>query len=700
MKSIKNQLLLSMSVSIIVVLSVIIGVVSITTYNGAMSQAYQLGEKEAEVASTKVRSQLEAALDTAKTLAYSFEGLKISNNADRTDMNGILENVLKQNPDFLGVWTVWEPNALDGNDNKYANTNGHDKTGRFIPYWYWSGKDTKMVPLEAYEEEGAGDYYLIAKNSGEETIVEPFFYEVDGKQVMMTSVVVPIKIDGKVLGVAGVDITLEKLQSLSDMIKIMDTGYGTILTNTGIYVAHPKTELVGTNIFDTELQHKSEIKQAVEQGTLHTSVQKSKTTGKTVNAVFSPIQIGKVKTPWSVATVVPIDEIARAAYQLIAILIILSILGVLFLVIIVWFIAGKISNPIKLATKHAQKIASLDITQNVPDIFMKRKDEIGELSNAFQVITDSMRVFIKDLAMMSQQVAASSEELTATTEQSSATLGEISKTIEEIANGASEQAKDTENAVGNITELGNLIEDDQKKLKELNDSINQVMIFKENSVQNMKRLVEKTESAQQASQEINEVISNANDSAEKIQSASQMIKNIADQTNLLSLNAAIEAARAGETGKGFAVVANEIGKLAEQSEKFTGEISMIINELKSKTESAVITMDEMNKVVNEQADSVRDTESKLEGIAAAIEKTKKVISILNDSGRSMANKKGDIITVIENLSAVSQENAAGTEETSATIEEQTEAMKQIANASDDLAKLAEDMNQNVAKFKF
>ncbi len=700
MKSIKNQLLLSMSVSIIVVLAIIIGVVGITTYNNTMSQAYRLGEKEAELASAKVKSQLDAGLDTARTLAYSFEGLKIENCADRAVMNGILENVLKQNSDFLGVWTVWEPNALDGNDNKYANSNEYDKTGRFIPYWYWSGKDIKMVPLESYEEEGAGDYYLLAKKSGEETILEPFSYTIDGKEVLMTSIVVPIQVDGTVLGVAGVDITLDELQSISDMIKLMETGYATIISNTGIYVTHPKKELVGTNIFDTELQNKSEIKQAVEEGNLHTSIQTSKTTGKQVNAVFSPINMGKVKTPWSVATVVPVDEIAQATYKLIAILMVLCVLGVLLLVLIVWIIAGKISNPIKAATKHAQKIASLDITQDVPKIFMKRKDEIGELSNAFQVITDSMRTFVKDIAMMSQQVASSSEELTATAQQSAETSEEVAKTIEEIADGASEQAKNTEKAVGNIAELGRLIEDDQKKLNELNDSINQVMAFKENSVHNMKRLVEKTKSSQQASNEINEVISNTNDNAKRIESASQMIKNIADQTNLLAINAAIEAARAGETGKGFAVVADEIRQLAEQSEKFTGEISNIINELKSKTESAVITMDEIRKIVNEQADSVKDTESNLEGIAVSIEKTKIVINILNESGRLMDNRKDDIITVIENLSAVSQENAAGTEEAAATIEEQTVAIKEIANASEDLAKFAEDMNENVAKFKY
>jgi methyl-accepting chemotaxis protein len=147
-------------------------------------------------------------------------------------------------------------------------------------------------------------------------------------------------------------------------------------------------------------------------------------------------------------------------------------------------------------------------------------------------------------------------------------------------------------------------------------------------------------------------------------------------------------------------VADEIRKLAEQSDEFTGEISYIIDELKSKTESAIMTMEEMNKFIYDQADSVKDTEGKLEGISVAIENTKEFINILNESGRKMANKKDNIIAIIDNLAAVSQENAAGTEEVSSTIEEQSAAIKQIANASEDLSKLAEDMNHHFSKFKY
>jgi methyl-accepting chemotaxis protein len=380
--------------------------------------------------------------------------------------------------------------------------------------------------------------------------------------------------------------------------------------------------------------------------------------------------------------------------------IIISIIAIIGSILLTIIITRIITIPISLAINHINGVANYDITEDVSPEFMKRKDEIGDLSRAIQIIEDNLRVIIKQIAYNSQNVSSSSDELTATSKQVSLAMNEVARGIQEISNGVNEQADDTQKAVTNITELGALIEEEQIKLSNLNKSSIQVINLKKEGINNIQNLVQKTKMNEKASKEINEVIVNVNESAEKIYQDSQMIKNIAKQTNLLALNAAIEAARAGESGRGFTIVADEIRELAEQSDEFTEEILNIINDLKDKTENAVTTINHMAIIVSEQAKSVEQTENKFEEIAKAIENNKNSINELNKSSKTMENKKDNIITIIENLSAISEENAAGTEEASASVEEQTASMEHIANASENLSKLAEDMNDSVAKFKY
>ncbi|TCT12893.1 methyl-accepting chemotaxis protein [Natranaerovirga pectinivora] len=376
---------------------------------------------------------------------------------------------------------------------------------------------------------------------------------------------------------------------------------------------------------------------------------------------------------------------------------------ILFGIIISLIIGKKISDPIIFLTGMIEKISNYDLQlyqSGKKDKYLKRKDEVGKIAKSLEKMQKNFIELIKVIDNISNDVALSASELSETSEQVSIAANEVARTIEEIANGANEQASDTENAANEITELGTLIESSHNYIQELDLSSDEVSRLKEEGILSIKELVIKNEMSKKETQVINNVIINAHQSAEKINTASQMIKSISEQTNLLALNAAIEAARAGEAGRGFAVVSEEIKKLAEQSNQFTGEISLIINELKEKMETAVQIMNEMNKVVEEQSVSVEITRTKFENISLSIEKTKEVINKLNASGLLMENKKVSIINIIESLSAISEENAAGTQETSASVEEQTASMEEIAKASGALTKLAEEMNQSISKFQY
>lgn len=378
-------------------------------------------------------------------------------------------------------------------------------------------------------------------------------------------------------------------------------------------------------------------------------------------------------------------------------LIVIIILGIAFLV--TFISKRRIIKSITLTTKYAEKISNLDMTVDIPKEILEKKDNIGDLARAFQKITESYRELAGEVSYLAEQVATSSEELTATIEQTSFATEEIANTIEEIAKGASDQAEETESGAIKVNELGELIEGNILDIGVLVEMFKDIENLEIEGSAILDELVVKTEESNEALDEIFDVINSVDKSTENIENASDMIGQIAEQTNLLALNAAIEAARAGEYGQGFAVVAEEIRKLAEQTNDFTDEIQIVIKDLTEKTENAVKSMENVSKLASIQDQSVEMTKERFEGITFAIEKANEATDALNKSGQAMEARKDEIIDIVQNLSAIAQEDAASTEEASAAVEEQAASMEEITSASNALSSLAEKIDKKLSILK-
>jgi methyl-accepting chemotaxis protein len=249
----------------------------------------------------QVGAELGRNIEVARTLAKTFETLKAKGITDRGVYEAVLGDELAAHPAILATWAAWDPNAFDGKDKAFAGKPGYDATGHFAPGWS-RGPDGKLSMSMAadYLVPGAGDYYLVAHDSGKENFTDPYRYSYTGKkedEVLETSFAIPLKADGKVIGVVGIDIGLDQVAALTKTIKVFETGYVIIVTNSGIRVTHPKPELVGKPIGDDTPSEKEGILSAVREGRNHFITKPNLSNGSVSLLHYAPIGVGIWEKP-------------------------------------------------------------------------------------------------------------------------------------------------------------------------------------------------------------------------------------------------------------------------------------------------------------------------------------------------------------------------------------------------------------------
>ena len=401
-----------------------------------------------------------------------------------------------------------------------------------------------------------------------------------------------------------------------------------------------------------------------------------------------------------ITVIVSIDqsEVFDAVTKLTTLLLIVGLVIIAIGVVFSFIIASRIAKPINSLKADINELSSYNLSAAPKNDYSKRRDEIGDIYRATQDLKNKFIEIVEKMKQSSSELSASCNSFLEKAEKVSHSSEEIAKTLEEVAQGVTSQAEDTQVGVIQVQNLSNLIEQNSTNLKILGDASNNAENLKNEGLVTMDGLLKSTENSKAISNDIKEAIDNTQSSVDEIKVAGEMIRSIAEQTNLLALNAAIEAARAGEAGKGFAVVAEEIRKLAEQSAGFTGEIKETINGLQEQTKKAVETMDFTREAVAEQEKKLKETGDKFGEISEAVEKSKGIVGEISDEAKNIFKDNETITQVVENLSAIAEENAATTEEVSASVDTQVQSIQDISDASENLAEIATELQSEVSKF--
>jgi len=374
---------------------------------------------------------------------------------------------------------------------------------------------------------------------------------------------------------------------------------------------------------------------------------------------------------------------ARAGGAAIIIFIVLGIISFL--------IASKMTRPIVEITNVIKRFSSLNFAESPTTIrISKRKDETGQMARAIGDLREKLVTIVSQIKSQS--------ELDNNASHTTSTVGNVETAVNEIATGATNQASETQKATDDIVNMGNMIEHTNSQVENLTSTANLMRESSEEAAATLKELDNINQQAIASIDVIYEQTNITNISALKIKEATTLISSIAEETNLLSLNASIEAARAGEAGRGFAVVASQIQKLADQSNESANQIDQIIHALIEDSEKAVKTMDEVKTIMNLQSENVHKTGQVFEQVRDGISSSISGVGEIAAKTTQLDKARGDVVDVVQNLTAIAQQNAASTEETSASVMEVSNVMQEIMENANRLKEIASILEENMNSF--
>ena len=601
--------------------------VGLKSSSAAEESAKQSVRATGQYASSQVQADLESTFKAIGALASALQvGKSADNPPPRDQLDATLKRLLEQHGAWLAAYSLWEPNALDGKDAEHVSKGPQDDaTGRFISYWNRGSGDIKVEPLLDYEKTGVNDWYDIPRRTGKATLVEPYLYKVGGKDVLITSLVTPIQVGGKFVGIVGVDYLLDGLQKKLAEVKSLDGAEVQLISAGGKYVSHPDAKKIGADAADLS----PEALEAVRQGKPY---EYTDATGHV--RVLTPVRPDADAHPWALCihyTEAAAQAPARAMMALVAgIAVVCALLAVGALLAVV----TVLTRPVRELATTMDALAGGQSNLRV-QLPVRGSDELARISRSFNQFVAKLRGAFEDVRSTSGavdgaagEISVGNSDLSARTEQQASNLEEISASMVQLSQGVQNSAQTSRQA----------------------DTLS-------------RQAAETAQRSQSVMQDAITAMEEVGASSKRIADITAVIDGIAFQTNILALNAAVEAARAGEQGRGFAVVASEVRTLAQRAGTAAKDIKSLIGESSARVEVGT--------------ERIKVSGGALTELVTVVNEVSGLISTISHSSVEQAQGIAHVEVAIGQLDSMTQQNAALVEEAAAaaaSLKQQTQRM--------------------------